>query len=124
MHKHLAEETIIFASIVKWVFLAGLIGIVVGLSTAGFLRLLSWSIGTAKTHPYYFLLLPLGLFLSALLVKYLAKDAEGHGTEKVIEAVHKRFGEIKLRVVPVKVLATIITIATGGSAGKEGPSAG
>ncbi|MFH1917103.1 MAG: chloride channel protein [Nanoarchaeota archaeon] len=123
MQRELAEETVIFVSIVKWVLLAGMIGIVVGLSTAGFLKLLSWGIGTAKAHPYYYLVLPLGLFVSALLVKYLAKDAEGHGTEKVIEAVHKRFGEIKLKVVPVKVLATIITIATGGSAGKEGPSA-
>ena len=57
------------------------------------------------------------------MIKYLAPDAEGHGTEKVIEAVHKRWGKIKLAVVPVKLVATIITITGGGSAGKEGPSA-
>jgi H+/Cl- antiporter ClcA len=58
-----------------------------------------------------------------LVVKYLAPDAEGHGTEKVIEAVHKHSGRIKAAVVPVKLVATIITIAFGGSAGKEGPAA-
>ncbi len=72
---------------------------------------------------YSFLLLPAALFLSALLVKYLAPDAEGHGTEKVIEAVHKESGKIKPAVVPVKLVATIVTLALGGSAGKEGPCA-
>lgn len=57
------------------------------------------------------------------MVKYLAPDAEGHGTEKVIEAIHKRSGKIPILVVPVKLVATIITLATGGSAGKEGPCA-
>jgi H+/Cl- antiporter ClcA len=69
------------------------------------------------------LLLPAALFLSALIVKYLAPDAEGHGTEKIIEAVHKHSGKIRPMVVPVKLVATIITIAFGGSAGKEGPAA-
>ena len=44
-------------------------------------------------------------------------------TEKVIEAVHKHSGKIKAAVVPVKIIATIITLASGGSAGKEGPCA-
>jgi hypothetical protein len=55
------------------------------------------------------------------MTKYLTPDAEGHGTEKVVEAVHKQSGKIKASVVPVKLFATIITIAAGGSAGKEGP---
>ena len=53
----------------------------------------------------------------------MAPDAEGHGTEKIIEAVHQRSGKIRLMVVPVKLVATVITIAFGGSAGKEGPAA-
>lgn len=50
-------------------------------------------------------------------------DAEGHGTDKIIEAIHKCSGRIKLLVVPVKLVATIITLVAGGSAGKEGPCA-
>lgn len=123
MRRRIAEETILFVSIIKWVFLASIIGAIVGLATTGFLELLTWSTNAANLSPYSFLLLPISMSLSALLVKYLAPDAEGHGTEKVIEAVHKRSGRINPAVVPVKLVATIITLAVGGSAGKEGPCA-
>jgi H+/Cl- antiporter ClcA len=123
LRKTFAEETVLFISIIKWAVLAILTGIIVGLSTTVFLKALGWSTLWAQSYHYYFLLLPIALFLSSLLIKYLAPDAEGHGTEKVIEAIHKRWGKIKLAVVPVKLVATIITITAGGSAGKEGPSA-
>ncbi|MDD5236171.1 MAG: chloride channel protein [Candidatus Omnitrophica bacterium] len=123
MKRRFAEETILLISIIKWIFLATVIGIIVGLSTTLFLKLLNWSRLFASNYSYYFLLLPVALFLSAAIIKYLAPDAEGHGTEKVIEAVHKRSGKIKAAVVPVKLVATIITLAAGGSVGKEGPCA-
>lgn len=123
MKKRLAEESVIFISIVKWLILATLVGIISGLATAVFLKLLNYSIKQLEQFPYYFLSLPGGLFISALLIKYLAPEAGGQGTDKVIEAVHKYSGKIKIRVVPVKLLATIVTIATGGSAGKIGPCA-
>jgi H+/Cl- antiporter ClcA len=123
MRTRLTEETILFVSIVKWFVLATVIGAVVGLSTTGFLRLLNWATGVTHQYDAFFLLLPAALFVSALIVKYLAPDAEGHGTEKVIEAIHKRSGKIPVLVVPVKLVATIITLAIGGSAGKEGPCA-
>jgi len=41
----------------------------------------------------------------------------------VEETVHKHSGRIKPIVVPVKLVATVITIAAGGSVGKEGPCA-
>jgi H+/Cl- antiporter ClcA len=88
-----------------------------------FLKALGWATGLNGQLPYLFLLLPVALFLSSLMVMYLAPDAEGHGTEKVIEAVHKRSGKIAPMVVPVKLLATIVTLGLGGSAGKEGPCA-
>ncbi|HBO84466.1 MAG TPA: voltage-gated chloride channel, partial [Deltaproteobacteria bacterium] len=56
-------------------------------------------------------------------MRYLAPDAGGRGTEKVIEAVHKQSGNIKALVVPLKLITTVLTIASGGSAGKEGPCA-
>jgi H+/Cl- antiporter ClcA len=66
----------------------------------------------------------LGIFFARqVLVSWLAPEAAGHGTEKVIEAVHQRMGNIPFKVVPVKLLATVITLAGGGSAGKEGPCA-
>ena len=123
MRRRLKEEAVLFISVIKWVFLSTLAGILVGLSTTVFLKLLNWSATSCSQYNYYFLLLPVAMFISAIMVKYLAPDAEGHGTEKVIEAVHKRAGKIKAAVIPVKLLSTIITIASGGSVGKEGPCA-
>ena len=123
MRKKIVEESVLFVSILKWLFLASCIGILVGVSTTLFLKSLEFASGFASGFKYYFFLLPVGLFMSSLIVKYLAPEAEGHGTEKVIEAVHKRSGKINPFVVPVKLLATVITIASGGSAGKEGPCA-
>jgi len=123
MKRRIKEQSIIFYSVAKWVFLSVIVGCMVGVSTAVFLKALNWSSDTAGLHKYYFFFLPLALFLSAFIIKFLAPDAEGHGTEKVIEAIHKNDGIIKVAVVPVKLIATIITIALGGSAGKEGPCA-
>jgi H+/Cl- antiporter ClcA len=117
------EHTVLFFSILKWVALATVIGLIVGSATSGFLLLLRWGIDSAHRFDYYFLLLPVAMFFSVLLTKYLAPDAEGHGTEKVIEAIHKHSGRIKPAVVPVKLAATLITLAAGGSVGKEGPCA-
>lgn len=117
------EETVIFISVVKWIAIATAVGSLVGLSTTVFIKMLNWAIAFAKEYKYYFLLMPVGFFASILIIKLFAPEAEGHGTEKIIEAVHKRSGKIKFMVVPVKLVATIITIALGGSAGKEGPAA-
>lgn len=123
MRKSFNESTVLFLSIIKWVFLATIAGVIVGGSVSLFLMLLNWATGLESQFPGVFWLLPISLFVSSVLVVYLAPDAEGHGTEKVIEAVHKRAGKIPVLVVPVKLVATIITLATGGSVGKEGPCA-
>ncbi len=124
MKKTFTESTVLFLSILKWVFLATVAGAIVGGATALFLLLLGLASGASRQMTsLYYLFLPAALFLSALLVKKLAPEAEGHGTDKVIESVHKRSGKIALAVVPVKLVATIITLALGGSVGKEGPCA-
>jgi H+/Cl- antiporter ClcA len=123
MKRRIKEESVLFMSVFKWLVLATVIGIIVGFSTALFLKMLNWSTAYAGRFSWYFLLLPFALLASSLMVKYLAPDAEGQGTEKVIEAVHRRSGKIKAIVVPVKLAATIVTLAFGGSAGKEGPCA-
>jgi len=123
MRSRISEETALVYTVIKWIVLAVSVGIIVGVSTAVFLHLLQASVAWMQERPYYFVLMPLAFFLSAFMIRMLAPDAEGHGTEKVIEAVHKHAGKIKASVVPVKLIATIMTIASGGSAGKEGPCA-
>jgi len=72
-----------------------------------------------------FLFLPIicvGALISGYLVYTFAPEAEGHGTDAAISAFHGT-GEIRRRVPLVKAVASIITISTGGSAGREGPTA-
>lgn len=123
MKRTITEESILFASVIKWLVLASCTGALVGLAVTAFLGLLSWATAEADRFAYTFLFLPLAFFVSSLLTTYLAPDAKGHGTEKVIEAIHKHGSIIPAAVVPVKLLATVVTLAVGGSAGKEGPCA-
>jgi CIC family chloride channel protein len=72
-----------------------------------------------------FLLLPIictGALLSGLLVTNFAPEAEGHGTDAAIKAFHTE-GKIRRRVPFLKAITAILTISTGGSAGREGPAA-
>ncbi len=119
----ITEGSVLFVSILKWVALATVIGGVVGAGTSLFLKALNGATFFLNQYRLYFLGLPLALFASAWIVQKFAPDAEGHGTEKVIEAVHRHSAHVKPAVVPVKIAATIITLACGGSAGKEGPCA-
>jgi CIC family chloride channel protein len=70
------------------------------------------------------LLLPVaGGLISGLLVKTFAPEAEGTGTDGYIDAFHNKAGSMRGRVPLVKSLATLATLSSGGSAGKEGPIA-
>jgi chloride channel protein, CIC family len=64
-----------------------------------------------------------GGLISGALVYGLAPETEGHGTDTVVKAVHWTAGKLRARVAPVKMIASAITIGSGGSAGREGPTA-
>lgn len=65
----------------------------------------------------------LGGLISGLLVYGFAPEAEGHGTDTVVKAFHRTGGFIRARVAPIKLIASAITIGSGGAAGREGPTA-
>ena len=124
IHKHITEQTAIFFSVTKWVFLSSVIGVIIGATVTLFLKILEYSENSRSLLPFdFYYLLPFALLLTVWLVKTFAPTAEGHGTEKVISAVHKNHGKIDVSVIPVKTLATVLTIFAGGSVGKEGPGA-
>ena len=121
---HLAEQTIMFASITKWIILSSLIGAIIGIVVSIFLKILIFCENARTLLPFsYYYTLPFALVITVYVVKKFAPSAQGHGTEKVIEAIHKNSGKIDIKVVPVKLFATVLTIFSGGSVGKEGPSA-
>ncbi len=71
----------------------------------------------------FFIIPAAGGLISGLLVFLIAPETEGHGTDAMIEAFHHKGGYIRKRVPFVKIVASAITIGSGGSAGKEGPIA-
>ncbi|HIP30227.1 MAG TPA: voltage-gated chloride channel [Sulfurospirillum arcachonense] len=124
MRKHIAEQTVIFFSVSKWLVLSSAVGIMIGALMSIFLKLLHSAEDSRSLLPFdYYYLLPFALMLTIWIVKTFDPSATGHGTEKVIEAVHKKDGFVNVKVIPVKLVATIITIFAGGSVGKEGPGA-
>jgi H+/Cl- antiporter ClcA len=121
------EHTALLVSTLKWAFLGAGAGACVGFGTRGFL----WTLGNSPTvvqwitrgaFPAYWLL-PLALPLCVWLIRTFAPEARGHGTEAVIAAIHQRSGRIDWLIAPVKLAGTVITLAFGGSVGKEGPAA-
>lgn len=69
------------------------------------------------------LITTLGGLAAGVLVYAFAPEAEGHGSDAVVRAYHKEGGRIRARVPVVKAVASAITIGSGGSAGREGPTA-
>jgi CIC family chloride channel protein len=70
------------------------------------------------------LLLPAaGGLLAGLIVFKWAPEAEGHGTDAMIDSFHRLKGRIRGRVPFLKAISSVLTIGTGGSAGREGPVA-
>lgn len=135
-------------AISRWMFYSLLIGVVAGLGAAAFFFSLEWlkyfildflagypveapagehlihgvSHGMPKSL-ILFLAPAVGGLISGLLVYTWAPEAEGHGTDAMIDAFHNKQGEIRSRVPYIKSLASVMTLATGGSAGREGPIA-
>ncbi len=122
--KHVTEQVAIFISVSKWIFLSSVVGVIIGAIVTFFLMLLQKSeVARGYLSFHYYYLLPIALLLTVWIIRTFAPNAKGHGTEKVIEAIHKNDGKINVAVIPVKLLATILTIFAGGSVGKEGPGA-
>jgi len=111
------------ATIVWWVFAAGLTGVIVGTGTSIFLKLLYFFTGQTAHIPLWFqmILLPIGGLLNGLIIYFGYKNSDSVIKDSTIAAVHEQSGILPVKTLPIKPLAAIITLASGGSAGKEGP---
>ena len=85
------DEIWLMCTVVKWCFISIVTGVAVGLVAGGFLLALRYSMKiTAALGTLHYLLLFPGLILSYYLVRMLAPQSAGHGTEAVIDAIHNR----------------------------------
>lgn len=62
-----------------------------------------------------------GALAGHLLIKRFAKLEHARGTDSAIKAYHQNDGYITSTVIPIKSVASVLTVASGGSAGYEGP---
>ncbi|HVZ86779.1 MAG TPA: chloride channel protein [Polyangia bacterium] len=76
----------------------------------------------AHFRPWLLALLPAAGALVAGIISQLAPETYGGGGDAMIDAFHHHGGTIRKRVTWVKALASIFTLGTGGSGGREGPT--
>jgi H+/Cl- antiporter ClcA len=130
----------------KWVILGAAIGVISGLGAALFFIALEFGtqfflgvlagyapaspLGegglpiTDAARPWALpLVVALGGLLAGIIVFRFAPEAEGHGTDAAIAAFHHGARRVRGRIPFVKLIASAITIGSGGSGGREGPTA-
>lgn len=132
----------------RWLLYCALIGVVAGAAALAFdrlcdvgthvflERLAGWSparpageathnpSGGGPRHLILLAIVPaLGGLLSGALVRAAAPEAAGHGTDAAIDSYHRKGGFIRPIVPAVKIVASALTLGSGGSGGREGPIA-
>ncbi len=116
------------------IILAILIGILAGFAAIGIRALINEIshisfpgegnlLDNIISAPWYLkILIPmLGGLIVGPIIYFFAPEAKGHGVPEVMQAILQRGGNIRSRVAFVKMVASSITIGTGGSVGREGP---
>lgn len=69
-----------------------------------------------------FLIYPVvGIYLTALFIKYIVRDNIGHGVTKILYALSRKEGKIRGHNCWSSVVASAVTIGFGGSVGAESP---
>lgn len=136
MPLRLVEET---HALRKWVGIGALVGACCGVAAILFLwavsfadhnflgRLAGYHVSDAGLptidHPVALLVVPaLGGLLGGALVWKWAPEASGIGTDAAIRAFHAQ-KPISMRTTAVKLVASALTIGSGGTSGREGPIA-
>ena len=141
---HLPETQRLYLYSLLVGIISGLVAVVFDIGLHYFTGLMFTEVGNVPlTHPHgensanmfhfvadgepikcFFVLLPAigGLICGYIIYKY-CPEAGGTGTDAMIDAFHTKAGKISPLVPVIKGITTIITLATGGSSGKEGPVA-
>ncbi len=88
--------------------------------TAGQLSRGEWLV---ERRAWLIVLIPaLGGLIVGLLTTSFAPEAKGGGGNEYLDAFHRQRGMIRKRVALGKLVASSITLGTGGSGGREGPT--
>jgi H+/Cl- antiporter ClcA len=105
--------------LLRWVALGVGVGVLAGLSSALFLKLLEWSTRSFAEHGWLLWLLPLGGLAMGCLYHYTGgRSIEGNVL--IIDEIHEPRTGVPRRMAPLVLISTVATNLFGGSAGREG----
>jgi chloride channel protein, CIC family len=110
----------------KWLIAAPLIGIVTGLVIVLEVVVIRgiWGYLLPRYCTHHWLIIPgvlIGFGATGLIMRYLTPDPDLHSTDEVVRSYHEHHGDMDLKSYWPKMLASVTTIAFGGSVGLEGP---
>lgn len=114
-----ASRIALLITLVNWIVLAGLVGVLAGAGSAIFLTGLYWATDTREANPWLLYLLPLGGMLIGLVYHRFGRDIEA-GNNLLLERIQTTGGSVSILMAPLIVVSTIGTHLFGGSAGREG----
>ncbi len=105
--------------LLRWIALGIGVGVLAGLSSALFLKMLEWSTRNFAEHGWLLYLLPVGGLAMGCLYHYTGGRAI-EGNVLVIDEIHEPRTGIPRRMAPLVLISTVATNLFGGSAGREG----
>ncbi len=116
------------SKIVKEYTILIIIGVLTGALVALFDKALEYTLGLLDfllniSRLLIFLIAPVSLLIAYLIVVRFAEIKEtGSGTHQILDALYTHNGYIHPKDTVTKVIASLLTLGLGGSAGPEGPS--
>ena len=117
--KNSHTSVLLSLSFLKWVFLGGFVGVLVGSACAFFLYSLELATNLRIYNTWLLFLLPFGGALVSFLYSKYGKNSD-KGNNLIIEKINDSSAELPLVMAPLVFFGTIITHLFGGSAGREG----
>ncbi len=105
--------------VVQWVALASLVGVLCGVASAVFLRLLDGATQFRAAHEVMVYTLPLAGLLIGLVYERIGTSMKG-GSSLIIDTIHNDLAQLPVRMAPLVLVGTVLTHLFGGSAGREG----
>lgn len=119
--RHVKEKTFV-------VIVALVVGLLSGLAALLLKALIHFISSFLNSHlniadaNYTYLIYPvIGIFLTMLFVRYIVKDNIGHGVTRVLYAISQNKSRLKKHNMYSSLIASSLTIGSGGSVGAEGP---
>jgi CIC family chloride channel protein len=111
----------------RFLLVSAMVGVGVGLGAAALFWLLEGlsritsDLSIENGSAWLLLTVPAGLLVAWWMARRFAPEIAGDGVPEAAAALEVRGGHIRKRVFSLKIVATVLTVGAGGSAGREGP---